>query len=108
MKKLFTLLLCIACLQSAFANLHIVETDTTGHVSPMDTTTYIPPVDTTHYEPTDTAYYEPVDTGHVVIPDTPAEPSIYVPVIREGDNVIKFPHKPGTNGIIAPEHPAKQ
>ena len=109
MKKLFTLLLCIACLQSAFANLHIVETDTTGHVSPMDTTTYIPPVDTTHYEPTDTAYYEPVDTGHVVIPDTPpVEPSINVPVIREGDNVIKFPHKPVTNGIISPENPAKQ
>lgn len=108
MKRILFLLLCTACLQGAFADLYIAETDTAEYVSPMDTATYIPPVDTTYYEPVDTAYYEPVDTGHVVIPDTPAEPSIYVPVIREGDNVIKFPHKPGTNGIISPENPAKQ
>ncbi len=108
MKRIFFLLLCIACLQGAFANLYIAETDTAEYVSPTDTTTYIPPVDTTFHEPVDTSYYEPVDTGHVVIPDTPAEPSIYVPVIREGDNVIKFPHKPGANKVISPENPAKQ
>ena len=108
MKSLLILFLSIACLQGAFANLYIAETDTAEYVSPTDTTTYIPPVDTTFHEPVDTSYYEPVDTGHVVIPDTPAEPSIYVPVIREGDNVIKFPHWPVTNDIISPENLAKQ
>ena len=94
MKRLLTLLLCIICLQGMFASPYIAETDTAGYVPPMDTTTYIPPVDTTFYEPTDTVYCEPVDTGKVVIPDTPTQPTIYVPVIQEGDNVNKYPHNP--------------
>ena len=100
MKRLLTLLLCIICLQGVFANMYIVETDTAGYVPPMDTTTYIPPIDTT--------LYEPVDTGKVVIPDTPSQSTVYVPVIQEGDNVKKFPHRPVTNKVISPENPAEQ
>ena len=100
MKGLLTLFLCIACLQGAFANLYIAETDTAGYVSPMDTTTYIPPVDTTHYEP--------VDTGEVVTPIQPSKPVIHVPVIREDDNVTEYPHNPVVDEILSSVKPTQQ
>ena len=95
MKRFTLLLLLVAGLTSGRASetwsqLLTVETDTAEYVTPKDTTVYFPPVDTTHYEP--------VDTGGVVRPDIPSKPVIYVPTIREEDNVTEYPHNPAADG----------
>ena len=95
MKRFTLFLLMIAALMSGRASetwiqFLTMETDTAEYVTPKDTTVYFPPVDTTHYEP--------VDTGGVVRPDIPSKPVIYVPTIREEDNVTEYPHNPAADG----------
>ncbi len=95
MKRFTLFLLMVAALMSGRASetwsqFLTMETDTAEYVTPKDTTVYFPPVDTTHYEP--------VDTGGVVRPDIPSKPVIYVPTIREEDNVTEYPHNPAADG----------
>ena len=103
-KKLLALLLCIIGMHGAYAtdvySILVSEIDTMEYVNPKDTTVYTPPVDTT--------YYEPVDTGHIVTPVVPSKPTVYVPTIREGDNVTEYPHNPAVDEMLSSVKPAQQ
>lgn len=49
-----------------------------------------------------------LDTGTVVTPVIPSKPVVYVPTIREGDNVTEYPHNLAVKEMLSSVKPAQQ
>lgn len=101
-KRLFTLLVCIASLYG----MNAVMASQLYFVNGTDTAEYVPSIPATPSTPDVPS--EPVDTIEVVTPSQPSSSVIYVPVIREGDNVTEYPHNPAVDEIVSSVTPAKQ
>lgn len=102
-KRLFTLLVCIAALSGANA---ATMNSQSCFVNEADTAEYVPSTPVTPSTPD--VPYEPLDTGEIAPPVQPGTPTVWVPVIREEDNVTEYPHNPAVDEMISSVTPAKQ